>query len=387
MLVLARGRSGSAPSRVLEQVRRPGTVTREELARRTGLSPATVARTVATLVEECLVRERPDLVPEGMIGRPSAPVEVNSHRHVVLGVHIGKRTTTVALVNLTGRLVRQARSATPASGPADVVARVVQRATGLLSESPDRSVLSAGVVAPWGDVGLDDQDDLTRRLEAATGLRVATAHHVAAVVAAEYLARRHGGGGCTAYLYARDTAGFALATDHTDRTEISRVSALAHFPTRSDIVCSCGATGCLEAVASNHALARRAYGHGLVDRPEIDALHAAAADGSRRVHDLLCERARVLGRTAAVLSDMVAPDRVVLVGQAFTGYPPALDEVVAAFGSATVLPPVDVSFTRFGTGVQAAAAGTVALGPVYEDPLRIVGRISRLDRSLDSLPC
>jgi predicted NBD/HSP70 family sugar kinase len=386
MLVLERGRSGSGSARVLEQVRRAGTVTREELARRTGLSSATVARTVAALVEECLVRERPDLVPEGLIGRPSPPVEVDSQRHVVLGVHIGKRTTTVALVDLTGRLVRQARSATPASGPADVVARVVQRATALLSESPDRSVLSAGVVAPWGDVGLD-QDDLTRRLEAATGLSVATAHHVAAVVAAEYLARRQGAGGCTAYLYARDTAGFALATDHTDRTEISRVSALAHFPTRSDIMCTCGATGCLEAVASNHALARRAYGDGLVDRPDIDALHAAAAAGSRRVHDLLCERARVLGRTAAVLSDMVAPDRVVLVGQAFTGYPPALDEVVAAFGSATVLPPVDVSFTRFGTGVQAVAAGTVALGPVYEDPLRIVGRVSRLDRSLDPLPC
>jgi predicted NBD/HSP70 family sugar kinase len=165
------------------------------------------------------------------------------------------------------------------------------------------------------------------------------------------------------------------------------VAALAHFPTRSDVVCSCGATGCLEAVASNHALARRAYDDGLVDRPEIDALHAAAATGGRLVHELLCERARVLGRTAALLSDMVAPDRVVLVGQAFTGYPPSLDEVVAAFESATVLPPVEVSFTRFGTGVQAAAAGTVALGPVYEDPLRIVGRITRLDRSLHSLPC
>lgn len=386
MLVLERGRSGSGPARVLEQVRRAGTATREELARRTGLSPATVARTVATLAEECLVRERPDLVRDGVIGRPSVPVEVRADRHVVLGVHLGKRTTTVALVDLTGRVVSQARSATPASGPAAVVARVVQRATTLLSDSPHRSVLSAGLVAPWGDIDLD-QDDLTGRLETATGLQVATAHHVAAVVAAEYLARRQGAGGCTAYLYARDTAGFALATDHTDRTEVSRVSALAHFPTRSDVVCPCGRTGCLEAVASNHALARRAYDEGLVDRPEIDALHAAAAGGSSRVHELLCERARVLGRTAAVLSDMVAPDRVVLVGQAFTGYPPALDEVVAAFGSATVLPPIEVSFTRFGTGVQAAAAGTVALGPVFEDPLRSVGRISRLDRSLESLPC
>jgi len=82
---------------------------------------------------------------------------------------------------------------------------------------------------------------------------------------------------------------------------------------------------------------------------------------------------------------MVSPDRVVLVGQAFTGYPPALDEVVAAFEETTALPPVELSFTRFGTGVQAAAAGTVALGPIYESPLLRVGRVTRLDRAVDSL--
>jgi len=289
-------------------------------------------------------------------------------------------------VDLTGQLISQSRVATPTTSSADVVARVVQRATALLAESPDRSVLSAGLVAPWGDIG-PEQSDLTARLQVATGLPVATAHHVAAVVAAEYVARRHGTGGCTAYVYARDTAGFALATDHPDRTEISRVAALAHFPTRSGIVCHCGRTGCLEAVASNDALARRAYDDLLVDRPDIDALHAAAAAGSLRAHRMLCDRARVLGAAAAVLRDMVSPDRVVLVGQAFTGYPPALDEVVAAFEETTALPPVELSFTRFGTGVQAAAAGTVALGPVYESPLLSVGRVTRLDRALDSLPC
>jgi predicted NBD/HSP70 family sugar kinase len=275
--------------------------------------------------------------------------------------------------------------ATPSASPAEVVARVVQRATAVLAESPDRSVLSAGLVAPWGDIE-HDRTELTARMEKATGLPVATAHHVAAVVAAEYLARRHGTGGCTAYLYARDTAGFALATDHPEGTEISRVAALTHFPTRCDIVCACGRTGCLEAVASNDALARRAHDDRVIDRPEIEALHSAAAAGSRRAHRMLCDRARVLGAAAAVLRDMVAPDRVVLVGQAFTGYPPALDDVVAAFEETPARSPVELSFTRFGTGVQAAAAGTVALGPVYEAPLVSVGRVTRLDRALARMP-
>ena len=57
MLVLARGRFGSGPARVLQQVQRSGTVTREDLSRITGLSPATVARTVGVMVDECLLRE------------------------------------------------------------------------------------------------------------------------------------------------------------------------------------------------------------------------------------------------------------------------------------------------------------------------------------------
>ena len=191
------------------------------------------------------------------------------------------------------------------------------------------------------------------------------------------MAKRRDADGCTAYVYVRDTAGFALANDVPDRTEMSRVAALTHFPTRSPLLCGCGRAGCFVAVASDHALgpARPRDRRGGTPRDR-----GAARRRPRRqcaAHPLLCERARVLGSTAAVVRDMVAPDRVVLVGQAFTGYPPALDEVAAAFRDATTLPSIELSFTRFGAGVQAVAAGTVALGPVYEDPLGSVGRTVR----------
>jgi hypothetical protein len=50
-----------------------------------------------------------------------------------------------------------------------------------------------------------------------------------------------------------------------------------------------------------------------------------------------------------------------------------LDDVHAAFRERTALGPIGISFTRFGAGVQAVAAGAVALGPVFENPLGIVG--------------
>lgn len=373
MIVLSRGRFGSAASRLLEQVRRSGPVTREELTRLTGLSQATVGRTLGALAEERLVCDRHDLLQAGTVGRPSPPVDLDRRHHLTLGVHVGKRLTTVGLVDLAGQLVRQVRSTTPDGGAESVVSTVMRAAPRLLATVPDRAVLRVGLVAAWGEIGYDEAD-LAARLGAATGLAVSTAHHVAAVVAAEYLAKRRHAGGCTAYVYARDTGGFALADDTSERTEVSRVAALAHFPTQEPHPCRCGRRGCFEAVATDHALARRAREAGLVARPEIDLLHAAARAGDGGAHALLVERARVLGSTAAVLCDMVAPDRVVLVGQAFTGYPPALGDVAAAFRAATTRPPLDLSFTRFGTGVQAVAAGTVALAPVYEDPLAGVRR-------------
>ncbi|MFC6341907.1 hypothetical protein ACFP8W_07965, partial [Nocardioides hankookensis] len=95
---------------------------------------------------------------------------------------------------------------------------------------------------------------------------------------------------------------------------------------------------------------------------------------------------RLLGRVAATVRDMVDPDRLILVGQAFTGFPPLLDEVVASFAETTRLPELTPSFTRFGAGIQAVAAGTVALGPVYDDPLAAVPRQAR-ERCQGAVPC
>ena len=371
MIVIARGRFGPTPARILEQLRVQGALSREEIGRRTGLSGATVARTIAQLLDERLVQERPGLVPPGVVGRPRIPVALQTDTFAALGVHLGRTAATVALVDLAGRPVAQRRFPRPTGELGQVVAAVRSSASRLVAAAPERTVLAAGLVGPWDDLDLD-AGAVARKLAGVTGLEVATADHVAAVAAAEYLARTRGRGGCTLYVYARDTVGFALAHDLPLRTEISRVGRLTHFPTGSEVSCRCGATGCLEATASDDALARRAHEAGASPAPGIDALLTAARSGSGTAEQMLLDRAMTLGRTAARVRDMVHPDRMVLVGQAFTGYPPALERVLAGFEATTTLPPLDVSFTRFGSGVQAAAAGAVALGPVFEDPLGAV---------------
>jgi predicted NBD/HSP70 family sugar kinase len=372
MVVVSRGRVAPAASRVLEELRGAGALSRDQLARATGLSTATIARAVTSLSGAGLVRERRDLAPTGAVGRPGTPVEVDPTTYVVVAVHQGVLETTVALCDLAGRVV--ATESRPhrlgARLDLDLIARL---AAGLLASASGRVPLGASLVAPWRDLDLDPAAT-GAELQEVLGLDVTTADHIAAVAAAEFIHRRHGTGGVTTYLYARNSAGFVMAVDRGVQTEVSRVASLTHFPAGTDVPCRCGHEGCFSASAGDQPIAQHAYDAGLVGRPAIGEVYLAASEGSEAAVDLLRGRARLLGRVAATVRDMVNPDRLILVGQAFTDYPPVLDEVVASFAETTRLPTLTPSFTRFGAGIQAIAAGTVALGPVYDDPLGAVPR-------------
>lgn len=370
-ITVARGRFGSPASRVLEEGRAQGPIAREAIARATGLSLPTVNRTVSALLRAGLLRERHDAVRLGANGRPGVPVEVDPTRFATLGFHLGRGVASVAVGDLLGRVIAHRTLPVPLDQQPDLgsLARVAAQ---LLGTQPGRAPLVAGLVAPWVDLRIDGVDTAAR-LEDLLGLDVTTADHVPAVAATEFLHRRHGTDGTTLYVYARNTVGHALAIDHGSHTEVSRTGSLTHFPIDADQVCQCGRTGCLAAAYSDHALARRAVTSGIVPPgASIDDVVAAARTGSSAAHDVLLQRARALGRVGAIVRDMVAPDRLVFVGQGLTGYPPGLEHVVAAFREHTALGDLEVSFTRFGADVQATTACTVAIGPVYDDPLGVV---------------
>lgn len=371
VITVARGRFGRTSAQVLEAVRAGSLVTRDEIVAATGLSMATVGRTVGALCETRVLRERPDRIRSGAVGRPGVPVEVDPEKFVVVGLHLGKRIATVALGDLAGRVVAHETVHHPADGRPDLTAlsRVAARLLGTL---PSRAPLSAGLVAPWRELGLDAAA-YGAELHDLTGLDVHTGDHIAAVAASEFFHRRHGTSGATLYVYARDTVGFAIALDKGQLVEISRVASLTHFPTDASVACDCGRTGCLAVAAGDEAVVRATRRR--IDRPEIEAVYERASETA--VLKVLKERARLLGSAAGAVRDMTAPDRVVLVGQAFTGCPAVFEDILMALqaGSLTDVP---VSFTRFGSGIQAISACTIALVPVYDDPLAVVPRLGRI---------
>lgn len=370
MLVLSHAHATPA-ARVFDHVWRGGVVMRDDLAEVAGLSAATVSRAVTALSREGLIRQRRDMGRIGSTGRPSIPLGLDTTRHAVVGVHAGRVLTTVAVADLRGRIVAAADVPTPADAAS--LPELVQTVLAGL-DGGSRIVVSGGIIAPWTDLGID-RAQVTGVLSCLLGVGVVAADHITAAATAEHAADARAADGVTAYVYARDTIGFAVVEQTAVGTVVSRSSRLTHLPTGSAQPCSCLATGCLGATASDRAIALRAVGEGLLVDADVAGLHDLADSGSARAAELLHERAMILGRSAAFVRDMVDCDRVVLMGQAFTSHTALRDVVREGFEQATTLGPTTVGFGHHGASLQAVGACTVALLPVREDPLRCAAQV------------
>lgn len=387
-------RADAAPGAVFQTVVAEGPIAREHLAKATGLSSATVNRQTAALLQAGLLRERADLSAPGAVGRPRIPVEVNHEAHAVVGVHIGAALTTIVVADLRGRILDGQRLRTPAGDQAEALRAVARSAAefvgrGAAGRWRRRTPLWAGV-ALGGRVdartGTADhprlgwqQAPVGEVLGSALGVPVSVSAHVEAMAAAELLIAPRTGpqAGSSLYFYARETAGVALTIDGKVHTPSGGPGSLAHLPTGSGAECYCGRRGCLEATVSDQATLQAAVGAGMFadgGEASLARLHRAAQEGQRGAVRVLRERARVLGRTVAVLRDLFNPDQVVLGGQAFTDYPPAMREFGAAFDETTTLAGRNVFITGFGGHVQEYAATAAALSVLHADPLNAMRR-------------
>ena len=84
-----------------------GPLPRAELARRSRLSPTTLTKLTARLIEYGIIGETElpaDAAPSAFIGRPPIDITLLSDSFYVLAVHIGLGTVRVALANLRADL-------------------------------------------------------------------------------------------------------------------------------------------------------------------------------------------------------------------------------------------------------------------------------------------
>src|SRR5690242_2026473 len=138
-------RRRTSASVVLRSVLEHGPVARSTIARLTGLSPASVTDYCARFTELGLIREAAAPRRSNGVGRPHVPVDLDDSRFVVGGVHIAVPYTTVALLDLRGRVLAERRLKHERTDPGWVLARAAEGLGALLTEAPRCRPLGVGV--------------------------------------------------------------------------------------------------------------------------------------------------------------------------------------------------------------------------------------------------
>lgn len=382
------GRTSDAAAEVLRAVLDHGPVARSNIARATGMSPASVSGISAALLDAGLVREVPEAAGPPGFGRPHVPLDVDAEATAVLAVHFALVKASVALVDLRGRVLVSHDLPYDRPTPQQAVALVAERAQALTAEYADRTVLGLGAaVGGWVDpqrgVVVDNpllgwrEVPLAELLAQATGLGVYVENHGRAVLGSEQLfgARAQRARQSILHLFVGNLvdASFAMrGRIHQGRRCAS--GNLAHLPVDADPdwsePCPCGRAGCFPAVASERALIRRAADLGIHAR-FVSELAERAVAGDERLVALFVERARIVGQAAAYLLDLFSPDVLTLTEGGFLWVPPAreaLFETIAA-RSVTVEDPREVVAPPSAQDFLAVAAATALLDRLYADPL------------------
>jgi len=189
---------------MLHHVRRLGSLAKADLARVTDLSTQTASVIINRLLEEQLVRKL-DVV-RGKIGQPSQPIALNPAGAYAIGLHIGRSSLEVILLDLAGQPQFRARVAYahPEVGAVfDAIGEQLDAIVAQLGPRGAARLCGIGVAAPlalgaWqrllgqppAQAGQWTGVDIRARLQAMTALPVTFAKDTAAACVAELLAGR-----------------------------------------------------------------------------------------------------------------------------------------------------------------------------------------------------
>jgi predicted NBD/HSP70 family sugar kinase len=411
------GRRGASAGAVLRAVLEDGPIARSTIARTTGLSPASVTGHCGELIELGLLRELPDQVRSNGAGRPHIPVDIDVTRHVVAAVHIAVRLTSVALLDLRGRVLARQQiphetldsvdtvdtvdtavsphGSTEPAAIVDVAARTIARLHA--AHAGDGRLLGVGVatggwVDPDAGVVMDHPRlgwslvPLRDLLSARTGLPVYVDGHSRALLHAEVLFGEASRVGSVLHVFVGNVVDAAFATrGEAHYGSRAQAGAIAHLPVEgSREPCACGRIGCLEAAVSEHTLTRRAHEQGIIETPDIRTLFEAARDGNDAAIELFVDRSRQVGRAAALLMDVFGPERVVVTDPTLPYLPRALDALrTVTRESVRTVCDIDNMLmpTSFPGRVLETAGGAVLLDALYRNPL---GTINSEDWNVDT---
>ncbi|MFD7446088.1 ROK family protein [Streptomyces sp. NPDC059909] len=335
-----------AANAVFTTVLTQGPLSRPELARITGLSPAAVTKAVKPILDAGYMEEVPQTERTAVgAGRPAHPLAIRPDREFFAGIKV----TGTELIGVVTDLRAGVRTTAHQliENPSDVngvVADIAGLVRRLTADYADRThclglSISGDVDSPTGTVRYTPflgwrQVALGPLVQDATGLTVTVENDVKALTVAEHwfgegvgadnfaLVTVGAGIGCGLVINGRLVAGgYGVAG------ELGHIAVDVSGPD-----CRCGGRGCVETIASERAIvakARTVTGDLRLDM--AGAIDRAAQDPALRA--VFAEAGHTIGLGLAALVNLTGPERVVVSGEGLAAYDLFEEQIRATFAS------------------------------------------------------
>ncbi|QHC29365.1 ROK family protein [Streptomyces sp. HF10] len=395
-------RSGSQAGAgdLLELVRSGRAVTRGALQQATGLSRATVGQRLDRLFRAGWLREGAGGPVESPLGgRPSITLEFDGDHAVVLAADLDTRHARAAVLSLTGEILAEhSGTLVIEEGPDLVLAELGRWFGELLEKAGQRpgEVCGIGLAVPGpvdsatgrvvqppmmpGWDGYDVTGRLSRALTEHTG-----APPVPVLVDNDanlmaYGEQRAGHPDCAAFVLVKVSTGIGagVVVDGSIYRGIDGGAGdIGHIRVGADALCRCGSYGCLAAVASGGAVARRLASSGVPAASGSDVRDLLAA-GHPEAAALAREAGRRVGDVLATVVTLLNPGVLMIAGDlAGTPFLTGVRELLYQRALPRSTAHLDVVTSRLGERAALIGAGALVVEHLYA-PERVEERLRAL---------
>lgn len=302
--------------------------TRAELAELTGLARTTVAARIDALTSLGLVGPAGEAVSSG--GRPPSKFVFNATVRLVLAADVGASHAAVAVTDLNGVvLARHAEALDVADGPEAVLDWVLENGHKLLAaigrSAADIAGIGIGVPGPVehgtgkpvkppimpGWDGFDVVGYIRRDIDA----EVLVDNDVNIMALGERHAYWSDYQDVLFIKLATGVGAGIISSGELQRGADGTSGDLGHVrvPGGEGVLCRCGNTGCLEALASGQALAAKLAAQGIEAHSGSDVVDLAAQGNVQAIHALR-QAGRDVGEVLAICVNMLNPSVIVVGG-------------------------------------------------------------------------
>ncbi|MEP2783454.1 MAG: ROK family transcriptional regulator [Pseudoruegeria sp.] len=393
----------SGRQKVITTIRKSGEIARIDIAKITGVSPATVTSITSELLQAGLIEEVAPVSDrtDSRRGRPRVALKIRGEAHIVAGIKVSNLSTIVALIDFEGTTVFEYTSPMPSSklSPAEMVnvidkafRETISKARLRLDQISGVGIGVAGIIdAPrgfvyWSPSMTERNVELRDLVSARLSIPVFIDNDANLVAKAEQMFGLGKNVSDFIVITIEHGVGMGIVLDNElYRGTRGRGAEFGHTKVHLDgALCRCGQRGCLEAYVADYALLREASITGTLpsggeSEATVDDLFQRAKSGDTTAQSIFHRAGRMFALGLANIVNIFDPELIILSGERMQYDYLYADEVLEAMKASVTqidAPLPDVRIHKWGDLMWAKGAAAFAMDGVTELSIKRIADVA-----------